>query len=970
MRVLARHIWGLLLLLPLTMAAQDPYYRRIDESDGLPSNSVYGIYQDQRGFIWIATDDGLCRYDGHSFRRFTSTTQTSRSGANIFEDRYHRIWYENFDGQLYYVSGDSLLALRQGEVPGFRRAHAMGDRLYVPSYRHLEVYDLRTLAFLEEGKLDGVTLGEVGFMGERYFWVNSGSAPVRIDTLGGFTAMPYRNAAGEELVGAMFDCGGGMFWLDYNDAGKGLWHVVGDHLEPFCKLLGQGMIQQHSQIDGRVWVAFGRGLQVIDARTGATLGDRLYFPDKSITAMLLDREGNHWLGTQDEGIMLVPDFSSRRIAAAGGTGLRRVVDSPLGLLVGTEDGAVLRLDERDGQFREIYRKGDRHAIDFLYADPDLLIVGAPKGDFLALPDLRHIEQFQAVIKDAVRIDHKYLAVNCPGASGFIQYAQGPALAPSIWDSLYRSAVNEANPRLCDLLPGRGRSVAFRPARQALYFGTSNGLMRVTPTGKSELRHQGGRLYISKMQVVGGAIFALSTLGRLYRVDAHDQVSEVRDLPIEGPYRLVKYLDGKLYVLSPGHLLQLRVQDGGLQFENAVSGLQAGAVSDIAWYHGRIALATRQGLILLDPGQATASLPPQFVITGLAIAGKQHAADSLVTVGHGENDVAIDYSILNFRTGGDFPLHYRINDGPWHKTDPESRQLLLAQLSPGDYAVAFCLGMPGSETVATVRLRIRNPFWLEPWFYLLWVVVLAGAGVGVIAMRSRAQARRHKLHLERLELENRLRHSTLVAIRSQMNPHFFFNALNTIQAYIFTDDKRNAAHYLGKFSKLARRVLEMSEKESVSLAEEIEAITLYLELEKSRFGEDFHFELEIGPGLVPQQVALPSMIIQPFVENAVKHGLLHKQGAKELRIHFSVQGDFLEIAVDDNGIGRKRSAELNRIRQDKHQSFSVQANQKRIDILNAGLDQIGVQYVDKQDPQGLASGTTVKITLPLKTYPPA
>ena len=151
-----------------------------------------------------------------------------------------------------------------------------------------------------------------------------------------------------------------------------------------------------------------------------------------------------------------------------------------------------------------------------------------------------------------------------------------------------------------------------------------------------------------------------------------------------------------------------------------------------------------------------------------------------------------------------------------------------------------------------------------------------------------------------------------------------------------------------------------------MADEIQAITLYLELEKSRFGEDFEFHLEIGSGLSTNSIYLPSMIIQPFVENAVKHGLLHQTGQKFLRVSFREEGNLLVIEVDDNGIGRKRSEELNRQRQERHQSFSVQANKKRIDILNAGLNHIGVGYTDKYDAQGISVGTNVKISL-VKIY---
>ncbi|MBK9450079.1 MAG: hypothetical protein IPN95_11870 [Bacteroidetes bacterium] len=126
----------LLFCLPLAGLAQDPYYRLINDADGLPNNSIYGLFQDSKGFIWITTDDGLCRYDGHSFKSFFSTSQSSKAGSNIFEDPLHRIWYENFDGQLYHVSGDTLVTLPQDSLRGYMRAGHLGTGSCFPPNRN------------------------------------------------------------------------------------------------------------------------------------------------------------------------------------------------------------------------------------------------------------------------------------------------------------------------------------------------------------------------------------------------------------------------------------------------------------------------------------------------------------------------------------------------------------------------------------------------------------------------------------------------------------------------------------------------------------------------------------------------------------------------------------------------------------------------------------------------------------------
>ncbi|MEI2419328.1 histidine kinase, partial [Arthrospira platensis SPKY2] len=146
--------------------------------------------------------------------------------------------------------------------------------------------------------------------------------------------------------------------------------------------------------------------------------------------------------------------------------------------------------------------------------------------------------------------------------------------------------------------------------------------------------------------------------------------------------------------------------------------------------------------------------------------------------------------------------------------------------------------------------------------------------------------KNKLVVEKLQLENKLKESKLQLIKSQMNPHFFFNAINNIQSFIFTKETKTASSYLSKFSKLTRKILEQSEVDKITLYEEIETLQLYLELQKMRFPElEYHIECQNLEN--PQQITLPTLLFQPYVENAILHGLAHSIGKKELGVTFSL-----------------------------------------------------------------------------------
>ncbi|HPW97370.1 MAG TPA: histidine kinase, partial [Flavobacterium sp.] len=213
----------------------------------------------------------------------------------------------------------------------------------------------------------------------------------------------------------------------------------------------------------------------------------------------------------------------------------------------------------------------------------------------------------------------------------------------------------------------------------------------------------------------------------------------------------------------------------------------------------------------------------------------------------------------------------------------------------------------------------------------------------------------------------LNQSTLKAIKSQMNPHFFYNALNTIQSYILANDKKQAVNYLSKFSSLTRTILEMSEKETVTVAEEIKTLSFYLDIEKARFNDDFEYEIIINEATL-EQIKIPSLLIQPYVENAIKHGLLHKNGAKKLTIVFEENGNYLDISIIDNGIGRTKSEELKLLRKNPHQSFATEAMQQKIDLLNKHkINKISIEIIDNYSTQKTPKGTTVLIKIPLDFY---
>jgi ligand-binding sensor domain-containing protein len=238
---------------------------------------------------------------------------------------------------------------------------------------------------------------------------------------------------------------------------------------------------------------------------------------------------------------------------------------------------------------------------------------------------------------------------------------------------------------------------------------------------------------------------------------------------------------------------------------------------------------------------------------------------------------------------------------------------------------------------------------------------------IVKMRADEEIRRNEEEI--LSVKNRLAEEKLTALRSQMNPHFIFNSLNSIQQYILNGEIDNANKYLSQFSKLIRLVLQYSEYNFISLDDEINMLELYLAVEKTRFGNSFEYKILIEDELDTEEIKIPNLMIQPFVENAIWHGLMHKKGERKIDIIFHLKHDeSIVCVVTDNGIGRRKAKEIQNARAlaINHESKGMQLVKDKIDVLKQQFkSEISIEVYDVTDMHGEVCGTKVVLQLPVK-----
>jgi tetratricopeptide (TPR) repeat protein len=266
----------------------------------------------------------------------------------------------------------------------------------------------------------------------------------------------------------------------------------------------------------------------------------------------------------------------------------------------------------------------------------------------------------------------------------------------------------------------------------------------------------------------------------------------------------------------------------------------------------------------------------------------------------------------------------------------------------------------NKELQLLSLRVSNQRLLIYGYTGLFILSLA---IGLLLFN------RSKINNKRRisEMNHKISEITQANLRQQMNPHFIFNTLNSIQYYMYQHDKLATNNYLTKFSSLMRKVLENSQHTSIPLRDELEALNLYLELEIIRFKDKFDYEIKVDEEIDPLLYKVPTMLIQPYVENSISHGLMPCEGKGLVKISLKLENEYISCIIEDNGIGREAAQELRRKKEGNHNSLGTQIVASRLDLVNALYGtSLKTVYTDLKNINGEPEGTRVEIQIPILT----
>jgi ligand-binding sensor domain-containing protein/two-component sensor histidine kinase len=950
--------------------AQHPLSYSITTEQGMPSNEVYELAQDDFGFVWIACNSGLYRYDGIRFRRFGTSAEKGKAIINVYHDADDHIWCRNPAGQLFIVGGDSLRLLFEprtdNPLPAMT-AFAPDGQFFAYEQFELKRYDptgkLLSKWLIPPPNPERWYPSDLYYhRGKVYFQFSMGGL-VRLDLKSGGVELLTLGLDGrtEPLGGGFFERGNQLFMRSPDPSSEvlRLFRLDGTTFVQVWEFPNPQNRERWLRLTptdtGSIWIHTNNGTAMLaETPQGWTLGPKL-FTGNQVSGNLHDREGNTWFSTLNTGLTIVPDLRIHRLdienplLTQNFSAIGALSDGTV--LAGTYSGGLVSIDLSNGKIEPRY--------EALSSKPYAVKKIRPLRDGVIVSQrVSHYHMFTGTVADPLPLTNSrdMLLV---GDTVFDAAPEAILFYPR---STWKTAFPDSLPRLRKV---GGRALEREQPNGPLYMACNDGTFFRRRGSIQEFRLHGKPVIASTFCPGKNGIWVATLndgLLLLHDGELVKQYGKSAGMP-ELWIRNVIEVGNMLIFSSENYLSKLDLTTGKTQSLSRSAGFSPADINQLTVADEKIWLATNKGILTIPLDfEVSSHVAPNVRIAEVFVNERAVQKKGIIDLPNDNRNLRIVFEGTSFSSRGNFAFEYRIAglDTTWVSTGAAANYAIFSALPPGSYNFEVrTVDENGEHSISPAQLQfsVEAPYYLKVWFWALVLATVVIVTLGIFQVRLRFIRRRH--HLEQQYIA-----SQLTALKAQMNPHFMFNAINSIQDLVISRDIRNSNLYLSKFSSLMRKVLDASGNEMVLLDDEVEMLRLYLELEQLRFGSDFEFVIDLVPELQNRSVLLPSMIIQPFVENAIKHGLLHKKGTKRLEISFSLGGGLI-CTITDNGVGRKRSAEIKARAAKTHTSFSTKATVKRLDLIQQLYgSEVALEIVDLE-ANGEALGTRVEITLPMR-----
>lgn len=904
-------ISSIFTLISIFLFSQETSYINYTTKDGLPSNETYHIIQDKTGAIWISTDKGVSRYNGYEFENFnTSNGLTDNVVFNIYEDPKGKIWFGTYNAQLCYFYNDSFVKYKYNHLIT-KRATLMRT-LEVDKNETIKITykDFTAIEIDKFGNLKSYRLFENDTKAKSV--QNSLSLLVEIITKINQRAInwDYKKLKDSSDIfvykNKLYSVENGLLYEKFT-CNYELFHV--QYINSKWLLNGKNAFQVYTK----------------DFKKTDILIENL---ESIFISSIEDNQGNIWVTNTKNGIYKIPYNLQGESSLPKGSILEYLwqnyegnkILSPAKTITSFPSNSLRFYNNQLFHFKNNTSQNFNQKIRSFYYDS--------KNDDLWMAYVGYIYN-----------------------------------------------VNVKNDSIEKIIPFKDEGIfsIHKDWNDNLLIGTIFGLFKLKEDSLEEMSHLNTVLTkrIQDIKAIGDSALAIATRDNgifIYTSDTSYIINE--DSRLKGNIINQMFVDDekKLWIATNKGVKSLTFNSDysvkNLVWEIAKPSSKSSDVLQLFKVKNLLYLTFSNSFEVIDLNRLNSNIESKIPIRIISLSTLDTTITlrnkSILDLNYRQNFVSIKFLAINFNKVEDILYRYQLKgiDNEWISTT--SREARYNSLKPGYYEFIVQVRNDKGYWIDSdsIKFNIGQVFWKQWWFVLSASILF----ITFIFLIFRWLYLNQK---KKIQLQNELNSLEQLALSVQMNPHFIFNSLNAIQDYILRNEKIKASDYLGQFSRLIRMTFENNKTPTISLSDEIKTLEQYLKLEKLRFNERFIYTIITDESINTDFCRIPSLLVQPFIENAIWHGILPLEETGKIVIHFLRFKEQLLIEIEDNGIGRNASHKIERTFVMKNQKSSgMEMTKRRLKIINSLQQKSDVVYKEEDlFPSEPNTGTKISFSVP-------
>jgi ligand-binding sensor domain-containing protein len=954
-------------------------FKNYSSKDGLLNDYIYDLKTDKRGNLWIATNAGVSRFDGKKFKNFKLGNDSLNTAVlEMCFDKDSNLWLAT-DKNLYRIKNEKVICFSCENKINFN----VLSTVLIDHTNTLWAGDdngLNKVIFTNNERTKGKIKTFAQMEGLKNIHVRSlyesKNKNILVATYGGglfiFDGIKCKSLSDQfelkdKIIHKVIEDKNGDVWMATQDNGISIWKPSDSSLVYITK--NEGLCNDHTSAIlqdswGNLWFgSSGGGVSRFSGQMFMHYNESAGVKGNYVFAVKMARDSSLWIGTMAKGVIHLKDGISKHYHLDSGfidEKVKCIYEDRKGRMWFGTEGKGLWAKDTSGFFQISTREGlSSNWIKSIAEDNQgILWIGTAGG---GLSVMSFENRFQYSVK---RIKNELMPerLNCLLKDG---------------DKIWYGA---------DL--GRGAGFFQRIVQNIDFKGTEVNLTPVKQLKNVTIRAIRKSKDFIWMATAGKGVLRISFRDEKFSLK---YFNDKNGLTSNNIYLLEVDKEGNLWAGSENGIDKLVLSKNGdlLSVKHygrneGFIGIETAQNAACKGVNGELWFGTISGLTKFNPNSVQKNnRAPKLLLSQMSLlyvelektpyasfVNKFGIPSSEIEFNYSDNHLSFDFIGINHTNPERVMYQWKLEgfENDWSPLTTKS-DATYPNIAPGNYIfmVKAC-NEDGvcNEKPLEIPFTILPPYWQTLWFRLTIIIgsiLLVTLIILFFVLRSR---RRNKDLREKLLMEKNLLQLEQKALRLQMNPHFIFHALNSIQGLIVQKDEKTARNYLSKFSKLMRSILENSREQSITLETEIATLKNYLELEKFTRGDTFDFEVNCDSEIDQNDILIPPMLLQPFVENAIIHGFngLNRRGKINVEFHFVIlspsEGSKLKCIIRDNGVGREKATNVKIQQESEHKSTALKVTQERLDMLNAGEKSLFI--IDIKDENGNPAGTEIQILI--------